>query len=360
MPEQSARILVPVGPSATYRNTVAYAVREAMDAAEAQGERGAVHFVYPVQWRRFSARGDEAAAEVEELLERTRLWVTEDLDFEDEDPTIEDLPIDIETAVVGEGRYLFAPGDYAAALSTYAREHDLQRIIIDPEYQPGGNAPMLQPLELELRRDGFDVEEAPVERIVQRGRLPSRTTISKVAITFATSYGFYLLIGGTLGTFDLLTGVVVATLATALFSRIAFASSPSLPQMARRTVRASIYAPYLLWEIAKANVSVAYIILHPKMPIDPEMQRFRAAVWGDLPITTLGNSITLTPGTLTVDVRDSLYIHTLTEQARVDLAGGALERAVRFVFYGLDASRIPSPIDREAIDDEITYPEDES
>ncbi|MGM0397905.1 MAG: monovalent cation/H+ antiporter subunit E [Halobacteriota archaeon] len=360
MSEKSARILVPVGPSPTYRNTVAYAVREALDAAESSDVRGAVHFVYPAQWRRFTDRGQAAADEVEDLLERTIVWVTEDLDFDGEDPDPGDLPIDIETAIAGEDRYLFAPGDYASSLSTYARKHDLDRFVIDPEFQPGGNAPMLQPLELELRREGFEVEEAPVERTVQRSRLPSRTTLSKVFVTFASTYGFYLLIGGTLGTFNLATGAVVATLATAVFSRIAFVSSPSFSKTLRRSARGALYVPYLLWEIAKANVAVAYIILHPKMPIDPGMRRFRAAVWGDLPVTTLANSITLTPGTLTVDVRDSLYIHTLTEQARVDLAGGALERAVRFVFYGRDAADVPTPIDRDAIDDEVVYPEEDS
>ncbi|MFW6002922.1 MAG: monovalent cation/H+ antiporter subunit E [Halanaeroarchaeum sp.] len=359
MSEKSARILVPVGPSSTYRNTVAFAVREALDAAEASDTRGAVHFVYPAQWLQFTERGQAAAEDIEDLLERTTVWVTEDLDFDDEDLDPADLPIDIETAITGQDRYLFAPGDYASSLSAYAREHDLDRFVVDPEFQPGGNAPMLQPLELELRREGFEVEEAPIERDIERGRLPSRTTLSKAFVTFASTYGFYLLIGGTLGTFNLFTGAVVATLATAVFSRIAFVNSPSFSKTLRRSARGALYIPYLLWEIAKANVSVAYIILHPKMPIAPEMRRFRPAIWHDLPITTLANSITLTPGTLTVDVRESLYIHTLTEDARMDLAGGALERAVRFVFYGANAADIPSPSDRDAIDDAVEYPEGE-
>jgi multicomponent Na+:H+ antiporter subunit E len=72
-------------------------------------------------------------------------------------------------------------------------------------------------------------------------------------------------------------------------------------------------------------------------------------------VTTLGNSITLTPGTLTVDVgRNGLDIHTLTGDAREDLAAGGLERAVRFVFYGRSGARISTPAERgsiSAIDD---------
>ena len=350
MSEQRERILVPVGQSATFRNTVAYAVREARDAAEASGRRGSVHFVHPEQGRWVDETAEDVESEVDELLERTRVWAAEDLEVGEEEPDPSELPIDIETATVGRHSYLFAPSDYASALTGYAERHDISRFVIDPEYQPGGSAPMLQPLELELRREGFDVEEAPVERPVQRSRLPSRTTISKAALTFVGTYGFYLLIGGTLGTFNLVTGGIVALLATIVFARIAFVTTPDFRQMAIRLVRGIFYSGYLFWEIAKANLSVAYIILHPSLPIDPEMKRFRPAVWGDLPVTTLANSITLTPGTLTVDVRDSLYIHTLTKSARTDLAGGALERAVRFVFYGYNAAEIESPRDRDAID----------
>jgi multicomponent Na+:H+ antiporter subunit E len=86
------------------------------------------------------------------------------------------------------------------------------------------------------------------------------------------------------------------------------------------------------------------------MPIEPSVVRFRAAVWGGLPVTTLANSITLTPGTLTVDVGpEGLEIHTLTGDARDGLAGGSLERAVRFVFYGRGGARIPTPTERESI-----------
>lgn len=360
MSEKSARILVPVGDSPTYRNTVAYAVREALEAAESAPGRGTVHFVYPAKWRELGDENESRKLDVEDLLDRTRVWVTEDLDVDDEDPDPEDLPIDIETAIVGQGRYLFSPGDYASALSAYAHANDLERVIVDPEYAPGGNAPMLQSMELELRRDGLAVEEAPVERPVQRGPLPTRATLSKVFFTFGATFGFYLLIGGTIDTFNLLTGVVVGGLATAMFARIAFVSSPSPRQIIARSVRGAVYSVYLFWEIAKANLSVAYLVLHPDLPIEPKMERFRAAVWGDLEVTTLANSITLTPGTLTVDVRDSLYIHSLTEDARVDLADGGLERAVRFVFYGKDAADIPSPRERESIDADIVMPEEDT
>jgi multicomponent Na+:H+ antiporter subunit E len=345
----SSRILVPVGESSTVRNTVAYALQEARSGAEA-GEDATVHFVYPARWRTLDSDaegdsdGDPSAAR--DLLERVRVWAEEDLDY-DED---EAFPVEIETAIVGDDRYLFSPGDFASVLVEYAREFDLGRVVVDPEYQPGGNAPMLRPFEVELTRSDLAVEEAPVERQTTRTRLVSRTTLSKGIATFGVTFAFYLLVAGSLTTFNLATGSLTAALSAIVFSNITFVTSPALKRSTLRVLRMGLFVPYLVWEIVKANLVIAYIILHPDLPIDPEMRRFRAAVWGGLPVTTLANSITLTPGTLSVDVdRDGLKIHTLTGDARDDLAAGGLERAVRFVFYGRSAARIPTPTERGSI-----------
>ena len=345
----SARILVPVGESSTFRNTVAYAVREARAEAEAGDGTATVHFVSIARGRAADGDlGDDAALD---LLDRAAVWAREDLDYdEDGDPDGDGPDVGIETAVVGADRYLFSPGDYADVVVEYAAAFDLDRVVVDPEFQPGGSAPMLLPFERELARSPLSVAEAPVERRTARVPLVSRTTLSKAVATFGITYAFYLVIAGSLSAFNLATGAVTALLAAAGFSSVSFVTSPSPGRTGLRVARLVAFVPYLLWEIAKANLSIAYIILHPSLPIDPEMQRFRVGVWGAFPVTMLGNSITLTPGTLTVDVgRDGLDIHTLTDGARDDLAAGGLERAVRFVFYGRSAARIPTPTERGSI-----------
>ncbi|UVE49253.1 monovalent cation/H+ antiporter subunit E [Haloferax larsenii] len=358
MSETSARILVPVGESSTFRNTAAYATREARRVASETGEEATVHFVYPVRWQLVDELERSASEEVADILDRARVWAAEDLDYDDDGEIDDDgVPVSIETAVVGEDRYLFSPSDFADVLLEYARDRDLGRIIVDPEYQPGGSAPMLQPLELELSRSDRIVEEAPVDRVVERGRFPSRSNLSKALVMFGASFSFYLLLAGVLDTFNLLTGAVSAGIVTTVFSRITFRETPKAGRLLRRTGRFILYVPYLLWEILKANIEVAYIILHPSLPIDPKIQRYRAAIWDDLSVTTLANSITLTPGTLTVDVdRDSLVIHSLTGSARDGLADGTLERAVRFIYYGRAAARIPSPRERGTVEDESVPP----
>jgi multicomponent Na+:H+ antiporter subunit E len=117
------------------------------------------------------------------------------------------------------------------------------------------------------------------------------------------------------------------------------------------------YVPYLLYEITKANLQVAAVILHPRLPIAPRMTRLESAVWGSLPVTTLANSITLTPGTLTVRVEGrNLLVHSLVPASREGLFDGSLERAVRFVFYGRRAMSIASP--RERGDAAVLDPEE--
>ena len=354
MARDSARILVPVGESSTVRNTVAYAVREARSGAEAGDGTAAVHFVCPARGRITDGDlGDDVATD---LLDRAVVWAREDLDYdEDEDSDDGGPDVEIETAVVGADRYLFSPSDYATIMVEYATEFGLDRVVVDPEFQPGGNAPMLLPFERELAQSSLTVEEAPVDRRTARVPLVSRTTVSKGVATFGATYAFYLLVAGSLSPFNLATGALTALLAATGFASISFVTSPSPRRTGLRIARMLLFIPYLVWEIAKANVTIAYIILHPSLPIDPEMRRFRVAVWGGLPVTTLGNSITLTPGTLTVDVgRNGLDIHTLTGDARDDLAAGGLERAVRFVFYGRSGARISTPAERgsiSAIDD---------
>ena len=76
------------------------------------------------------------------------------------------------------------------------------------------------------------------------------------------------------------------------------------------------YLPWLIKEIAVANVDVARRILHPKLPISPRMIRVKASQRGELGRVVYANSITLTPGTVSVDMAgDEIVVHALTREA---------------------------------------------
>ncbi|AZH25561.1 monovalent cation/H+ antiporter subunit E [Haloplanus aerogenes] len=343
-------VLVPVGDSETLRRTVAYAVEQAYESAAETGESVTIHFVYPARWRIFETDRDDITI-ANELLNRVVVWAEEDLDeLVGEDAP---KPVNVESATVGTSEYVFSPGDFADVISRYADANGVERIVVDPSFRPGGSVPILRSFEEELAQRGFDVFEAPVTRQTRR-RLPfTDIGLPEFFLVYAVSFLFYLALGGWHVTdlYEVVTGAATAGVVTLTLSRVALKSElPDLRLIGMSLVRLAAYTPILLWEIAKANVALAYVVLHPRLPIDPRIVEFDAAVWGDMPVTTLANSITLTPGTLTIDVsRQHFLVHALIPEAEDDLLEGTLERLVRFVFYGRDSASIASP--RERLDD---------
>jgi len=78
------------------------------------------------------------------------------------------------------------------------------------------------------------------------------------------------------------------------------------------------YLPVFLWEMIKANIDVAYRVLHPNLPINPGIVKVKTTLKSDTALTFLANSITLTPGTMTVDIdkdKGVLYIHWINVKA---------------------------------------------
>ena len=334
-------MLVPVGKSVTLRNTVAYALET---AAEDGIEK--IHFVAPVAWYDVGDVEEEVRAETQTLLDRVSAWAEEDAP--------EDGP-EVSVTLIGSEDYLFSPDDYAAVLARYADNRGIERIVVDPEYNPGGNLPLLRPMEVALAKRGFDVSEAPASRPVRRTRLTRRAGLLQFGVLFGVSFLFYQLLGGfvivTGDSFDLfyelISGSVAAGIVAGTLYTVTLSDRLRPARLGVQLLRLTVFVPYLLYEIIKSNVLITFIILHPRLPIEPRMTKVRSAVWGGPAMTTLANSITLTPGTLTVRTEGQyLHVHGLFGSARAGLADGALERAVRFVFYGRKAAGIPSPEER--------------
>lgn len=89
------------------------------------------------------------------------------------------------------------------------------------------------------------------------------------------------------------------------------------------------YVPWLVFEIVKANVDVALRILRPGLPIRPRVIRVRAGQRTDIGRVIYANSITLTPGTVTIDTEgDDITVHALTEEAAEGVLTGEMDRRV--------------------------------
>ena len=94
------------------------------------------------------------------------------------------------------------------------------------------------------------------------------------------------------------------------------------------------YLPVFAYYCLKANFQVAYLVLHPRMPIRPGIVKVRTNLRSPAGIAALANSITLTPGTLTVDADEegSLYVHWI-EVKTTDEAEATAEIAGRFEVF---------------------------
>lgn len=113
----------------------------------------------------------------------------------------------------------------------------------------------------------------------------------------------------TLDPIALIVGVLVAT-GIVLFLSDLFTPDMVLLFSPRRFFWLLVYIPYFLYYVFKANLDVLYRVLHPDLPINPGIVKVRTSLTTDLGKTFLANSITLTPGTLSVDIEgEYLYIH---------------------------------------------------
>ncbi len=149
-----------------------------------------------------------------------------------------------------------------------------------------------------------------------RGRI--LTTILLFAITWLLWSGFYTPLLLMLGAASC-TLVVLLAIRTGFFERELYTLhlGPRLPS----------YWWWLIREIVKANFTVARIVLDPRLPIQPQIIRIDASGLPNASQATLANSITLTPGSLTLDIDNNLIeVHCLTDESAEDLRRGEMLR----------------------------------
>ncbi|MDP2954395.1 MAG: Na+/H+ antiporter subunit E [Chloroflexota bacterium] len=161
---------------------------------------------------------------------------------------------------------------------------------------------------------------------------------ASLGIQIAVLLAFWLLLSGRYATPYLVMGVLSVVMVL-LLNRDVFRLQPASER--ESTIGAVLvtgwrwlaYVAWLLYSIVVANVQVAYLVLHPRMPIDPVLLRFKASWLRDTAQVVLANSFTLTPGTVTVDLRDGQYtVHTLAQSLARPLASGEMQKRVASVF----------------------------
>lgn len=112
-----------------------------------------------------------------------------------------------------------------------------------------------------------------------------------------------------LDTQEIIAGLIFVLIATFLFSGMIQEELIKVFNPVR-LFWAILYIPVFSYYVIKANFDVAYRVFHPNLPIKPGIVKVKTNLKSELARTFLANSITLTPGTLTIDIVDDfLYIH---------------------------------------------------
>jgi multicomponent Na+:H+ antiporter subunit E len=158
---------------------------------------------------------------------------------------------------------------------------------------------------------------------------------------FVSLMAFYVVLSGQIASSFLMGAGVVACLGvTLLAKRLGIVDDEGVPY--RYWWPTIKYIPWLIWQIVLSSIAVLKLVWQPKMDIQPQMVVIKHDLRTAYGVATYMNSITLTPGTVTVDIgKDELLVHCITKAVADDLKGGEMERRIR-------AIEESSPVHQEA------------
>jgi multicomponent Na+:H+ antiporter subunit E len=154
------------------------------------------------------------------------------------------------------------------------------------------------------------------------------TAVIRHVVAFVALAGTWLLMSGIydnplllgLGFFSVLAVVL-------MMRRLDREDGAALPY--KMGLRPLLYVPWILWEITKSGLHVARVVLTPSLPLGRRLLRVKGSMKTDIAQVVYGNSITLTPGTLTLDIREGEFlVHALTDDAADGLLTGDMDRKV--------------------------------
>ena len=156
-------------------------------------------------------------------------------------------------------------------------------------------------------------------------------------VLFILSLIIWLLLTFSLSVPNIIVGIVASILTVVLFGKY-FIKNVSPFLQPQRYFWLIVYLFVFIWECIKANFDVAYRVLHPAMPIKPGIVKVKLGVKGDFARMMLANSITMTPGTISVDIIDDyifihwIYISTDNPEEYSEKVSGRFEKYIKKIF----------------------------
>lgn len=170
-----------------------------------------------------------------------------------------------------------------------------------------------------------------------RERSRRRRALEATPLTLVL-FGFWLLLSGELDALHLTLGAATAAAVAAITEPLlmappAITATGAHPFKEYPLGRLLAYLPWLVVQVVVSSLQVARLVLHPSLPIAPRIVRLAHPLPHNLARLTLANSITLTPGTVTIDVDgDEYLVHALTPDSARGLAPEAIPRRVAALF----------------------------
>lgn len=144
---------------------------------------------------------------------------------------------------------------------------------------------------------------------------------------FVVLYLFWLLLSGFFTAFLMSAGVGSALAVVWFARRLDLVDGEGHP--IHIGPKAMLYWPWLLKEIVKSAWDVSKIIVHPKLPISPTLVRFKPGQRTDVGLVIHANSITLTPGTITIEASaEEFLVHGLTRHGAEGTVDSEMDRRV--------------------------------
>lgn len=146
-------------------------------------------------------------------------------------------------------------------------------------------------------------------------------------VLFASLAAVWLLLSGHYNPLLLAFGALSCAFVLFLARRLGLVDREGMPLHVLQ--RLPGYWLWLLGEVVRANMDVARRIVDPKLPVSPRMFEVETRLRTDFLRALYANSITLTPGTIAVDVRDdSILVHALTAEGQAALETGEMDARV--------------------------------
>jgi len=141
-------------------------------------------------------------------------------------------------------------------------------------------------------------------------------------------FGVWLVLSGRYDLLHLIIGFMVACGVAWLNTGYAHSAFQGYPWM-----RSVLYVPWLFLRIVQSSLHLTKLIFKRSLPIHPKLISYRSQLQHQGAIVLLANSVTLTPGTITVEVNGNhLLVHAIDEVAAEDLTSGRMEEKIAGVF----------------------------